>query len=436
MSTALLILAEYARPVAALLLLLVLALGRRWPAALDAAPIVAYGYTAQPRWLVIGVAFSIVRWSPPLALQAAQLLRAQEWHGLTLAAGVFALPGLQAYAPRPAAPAEPVRAATGATTRLDVSALPAPAPPAPAQTFARPMEPAEWVAALNDDPTAPHLGVVGPSQHGKTTFTLALAGLRSGEFVITTTKNDTWAGGDVTRPSIQLADASGSVDWMPVVDAIRRVHFEMLRRNVQNDTGAPPLTLIVDEFTTTLGNIPKATRDQILEIWSMGASCGVRTIVIAQEVNARAWGLEGRRDILDNLIFARVATGRLWSVGRLDPNGRLLDPRPLDTGELLPLARQAALVGRGWAGVVGVSGAPGSVGVPVPPAPQGAPQTHANPQSKSNAEQRITLYMTWRRAGMKSDVARALRHAEGGGLDDVEWAEAGKRLQTPANSPN
>jgi len=41
--------------------------------------------------------------------------------------------------------------------------------------------------------------------------------------------------------------------------------------------------------------------------------------------------------------------------------------------------------------------------------------------------------MEWRAAGMKKDMARALRNAKGAGIDDVEWAEAGKRL---ANGPS
>src|SRR5581483_6247615 len=107
---------------------------------------------------------------------------------------------------------------------------------------------------------------------------------------------------------IDLGDDAGAIDWQPVVSAINRVHREMLRRNLQHDTNAPPITLIIDEFTTTLGNVSAGTKRQIVEIWSMGASCGVRVIVIAQEVNAKAWGLEGRRDVLNNLLFARVET--------------------------------------------------------------------------------------------------------------------------------
>ncbi len=390
----------------------------RWPMLCDATLIALYATRPSVPLLVFGLVVVVVRWFAPFAAIVAETLHVNEWGGLSFPAALFLLPGLQVYvrgtARHDRATLPPVQVATGATTRLEAP-----------QVHARPLESAEWFAACNDDPTAPHLGIIGPTQHGKTTFALALAGRRIGEFVITTTKDDTWAGGEVIRPRILLDQ--GRVDWLPIVDAIRRVHFEMLRRNVEHDTQAPQLTLIIDEFSTTLGNVPRETRDQILEIWSMGASCGIRTIVIAQEVNARAWGLEGRRDILGNLLFARVSTGRLWALGRLDPNGGLTDPQPLDTGRLVALATEARLAGRGWQGVVArsVGSVPGGC---LPPTAQ---QTHTNTQqtqTNGTKEARIALYMKWRAAGMGRETARALRQSDGDGLDDSEWADAGKRL--------
>ena len=133
----------------------------------------------------------------------------------------------------------------------------------------------------------------------------------------------------------------------PIAQAIGNVHFEMLRRNVENDLAAPPITLILDEYSTTVPNITPIARRQVVELWAMAPSCGIRVIVISQDVNARAWGLEGRRDILGSLVFTQVAPGRRWSLGRLDPNGRLLDPRPLDARPLVSLASSALLAGRG-----------------------------------------------------------------------------------------
>jgi hypothetical protein len=312
----------------------------RWPMAFDAALIALYATRPSVPLLVFGLVVVVVRWFAPFAAIVAELLHVNEWGGLSFPAALFLLPGLQVYVRgterHDRATLPPVQVATGATTRLE----------APARTHARPLESAEWFAACNDDPTAPHLGVIGPTQLGKTTFALALAGRRAGAFVVTTTKDDAWASADVTRPAIRLDQ--GLVDWAPVTEAIGAVHFEMLRRYGERDTQAPTLTLIIDEFTTTLANIPPKAKQQITEIWSMGAAASIRTIVIAQEVNARAWGLEGRRDILGNLLFARVSTGRLWALGRLDPNGGLFDPRPLDTARLVALATEARLAGRGW----------------------------------------------------------------------------------------
>lgn len=381
----------------------------RWPMLGDAALIALYAARPSLGTLMLVCSGALIRWYAPLATQAALLL-GYPWHGLTAIGGRLLLPSVeQARRPERGAGLLPPPV-MGKTTPL-----------APIEVHARPMAPAEWMRACNDDPTAPHLGIVGPSQFGKTTFALAIAGRRIGEVVITTTKNDQWSGAPVTRPTIKLESGDGSVDWTPIEEVIKNVHFEMLRRNAENDTQAAPLTLILDEFTTTLGNISKRTLQRILEIWSMGASCGVRTIVIAQEVNARAWGLEGRRDILGNLQFARVTPGRLWSLGRLDPNGGLTDAQPLDTGGLVTVAGEARLGGRGW-----TAPAAGGVAAGAPPttAPAHTPQTNAH---ANDADTRIAQYMRWRAAGMTREIARALRQQTNDGLDDAEWAEAGKR---------
>jgi hypothetical protein len=269
------------------------------------------------------------------------------------------------------------------------------------------MAPAEWLAALNDDPTAPHLGIVGPPRLGKTTLALAVIGRRPGQVVIATPKaakdEDAWGGADCARPTIDLA--AQQTDWTPIAQAIGSVHFEMLRRNVENDLAAPPITLILDEYSTTVPNITPIARRQVVELWAMAPSSGIRVIVISQDVNARAWGLEGRRDILGSLVFAQVAPGRLWGLGRLDPNGRLVDPRPLDTRPLVALASSALLAGREWGGA-------GASVSPPPPAPQGAPdqtrQTDADTLRKLRA------------AGLTRDQARAA----GFKFDNGDWTDA------------
>jgi hypothetical protein len=403
--------------------------GWRWPMLLESALIVCFATRPSVQLLTFGMFLAALRWVPPFAAVVAQALNVPSWGGLSLPVALFALPGLHAYVrgterherTREALP--PVVVATGRTTRLEQ----------PQAIHARPLAPAEWLRACNDDPTAPHLGIVGPTQHGKTTFALALIGRRPGDLVITTTKDDAWAGAEVIRPSIQLGEQKGIIDWAPIAEAVRRVHFEMLRRNVQHDTSAPPLTLVIDEFTTTLGNISRETRDQIVEIWSMGASCGVRMIVIAQEVNARAWGLEGRRDVLNNLLFARVETGRLWTLGRLDPNGGLLSPCPLDTHSLVALAAEAQLMDRGWAGLVAPGAPPGDgVGVPVPPVgvtPSPTSGNGTNGTGNGNDELLIAALMKLRGAGVTREQARAMGLA----FRDENWTKAGERIGTGIN---
>lgn len=423
MQTALHILTTYAMGVAALLLILIGALSRRWPAALDAALVALYGYTASPRVLVLAAALAAVRWVPPFAAQVAQALGVPSWGGLSLPFALFALPGLAVYttAPRQEAPSRapaalpPVVAATGRTTRL-------------AETHARTLAPAEWLRAVNDDPTAPHLGVVGPTRLGKTTFVLAAVGRRAGELVICTPKGadvDPWGGADVSRITIDLTQQR--VDWQPIADAINRVYVEMLSRYASNSAaGATRITLIIDELSTTLANTPKNTKAQILEMWNMGAGANITLITIDPEANARAYGVEGRRDILSNMQFAKVEPGRLWCLGRLGPNGEILSPIPLETDALVALAADARLAGRGWPGVSPVAGggtapagAPGGVPTTPPPAP-----VVGNGTGNGNEEQTIAALMKLRSAGISRDAARAM----GLSFRDEFWTKAGERI--------
>jgi hypothetical protein len=369
LSSAPIILTTYCRPIAALLIVILLgAMSPRWRWAIlvDLALIGLYGYSASPRALILAAALAAVRWVPAFAAVIAGALNVPTWGGLSLPVALFALPGLAAYTRGPtrtdqpqasALPMPPIVASTGRTTRLEASTV-----------AARVMAPAEWMRAVNDDPTAPHLGVVGPTRLGKTTFVLAALGRRPGELVITTPKGadtDPWGNAETTRLSIDLQ--TRSFDWRPIAGAIDRVYYEMLHRYATHGaSAAEPITLVVDELSTTFANTPKDTKRQVLELWNMGAGANIRLIVIDPEVSAAAWGVQGRRDILGNLVFARVAPGRLWAVGRLDPNGGLLSPIPLDTDSLLALAGESRLGGRGWAGAApGSAGAPG--GVPVPP---------------------------------------------------------------------
>lgn len=431
MQTALHILTIYATGVAALLLILIGALARRWPAALDGALVILYGYTANPRVLILAAALAAVRWAPPLAAQVAQALGVPTWGGLSLPVALFALPGLAAYttAPRRAEPARgdaqaalpPVVAATGRTTRLAE----------PTASHARTLAPAEWLQRVNDDPTAPHLGVVGPTRLGKTTFVLALVGRRAGELVICTPKGadvDPWGGADVSRITIDLA--AQRVDWAPIASAINRVYVEMLSRYASSSAaGSTRITLIIDELSTTLANTPKTTRSQIIEMWNMGAGANINLIVIDPEANARAYGIEGRRDIMGNLVFAQVVPGRLWCLGRLGPNGEILTPAPLDTDALVALAAEAQLAGRGRAGAApaapgGAQAAQGLAGggVPVPPAPPPAQAAGNVPNGtgNGNAGTPVEVLRALRAAGWSREQARA----SGLRFRDELWTQA------------
>ena len=75
---------------------------------------------------------------------------------------------------------------------------------------------------------------------------------------------------------------------------------------------------------------------------------------------------------------------------------------------------------------VGV-GVPAGVGGDTSPDP--GVQTHTNAHTNAHAaEERIQLYMEWRKLDIKKEQARAVRNSMGAGIDDKEWAEAGKRL--------
>jgi hypothetical protein len=86
-----------------------------------------------------------------------------------------------------------------------------------------PMPAAEWLAWANDDETAPHLGVIGPTRSGKTTWVLAALSRRKGMFVITTPKakdTDPWGGFPAVRLQIDLA--ARTVNWRPIACAIAK----------------------------------------------------------------------------------------------------------------------------------------------------------------------------------------------------------------------
>jgi hypothetical protein len=156
------------------------------------------------------------------------------------------------------------------------------------------------------------------------------------------------------------------VSWKPIA----QVHFEMLRRNAENTIAQDDrLTLVIDEFATTIASAPEV-RQYVLDLWLMGASSKIRVIVLAPEVNVKAWGIEGRGDVRDNLLFAKVAPDRTVQMGRLDGQGRLVNPRHLDTRSVVQLAAQAQLSFRAWPGLSETADRRGTIWPARPRAPR------------------------------------------------------------------
>lgn len=388
----------------------------RWQPAMAIDPLLIGLYLWRPSvgMLAAVLALHAIRWVPALAREAALLIGAPNAHGWTLACILFMLPGVMPRRQLPATHAGPAPAtpATGTTQRLTPAPLPAQAAEPEVPTVRPPLSAAEWLYAANDDPTLPHLGIVGPTRLGKTTFACATLGRRRGQFVITTPKaedSDPWDGFPAVRLAYDLA--ARVADWRPIADAIGQVHFEMLRRNATNSIlSSDWINLVVDEFSTTIANIA-AARQQVIDLLLMGASARIRVVLISPDVNVRAWGIEGRRDVIDNLVFAKVQTGRLWSLGRIDANGRLIDPVALDTRQVLTLAGDAQLAGRAWGGLSVWTPPVGGQAAPATPGQQTADQTK---RPMATDAELIALLGE----GLTRTEIEARLHAQGKGLDN------------------
>ena len=258
-----------------------------------------------------------------------------------------------------------------------------------------------------------------------------LLSYRPGSFMITTPKaasTDPWGGFEAVRLRMDLA--RGGVDWGPIAQAISQVHFEMIRRNAL-DTIADeqPITLVIDELTTTLAAVPSLT-PKVIDLWTMGASAKIFLIVIATDVNVRGWRIEGRRDVVDNLVFAKVEPGRHWSLGRIDPHGRLIMPRRMDTRMLLGLAERVDLRQRRWSGLQA-----GGVGQTAAGAAttQETSQTAAtaaadpattiplDPTTRPPAPDRV--YDDLIRAGLSRAAGAVALHRMGYGIDTNRWRD-------------
>ena len=413
--------------VVAVALLYVFVFGGRWqwPMVVDAGMLAIY-YWRPATWPVL-LFVALIRHVPALARELVVIFRLNEFDGWTIRILLFVLPALRVYQKDAPLVQADRPGAFGQTVALPPMIEGKKEQAAPAEL---PLLLGEGLKLLNADPTAPHVGVIGATRLGKTTFVGVLLAHRQGEFVIATPKAaqyDPWFGADVARPVIDMQNSS--VDYAPIEQAVTNVHQEMLRRNTPGASATPALTLVIDEWTQVVSELPNLAK-KVINLLRMGAGCGIRLILMATDVNVRGWHMDGNAGVLDNLVFARVEDGRVWSVGRLDPNWRMVAPRRLDTQLVPGLAARVSLAGRGWAGggdslLGGLLGAGAGGNAP--------PRTDTNKQTHTDADKRIAMYMAWSAAGTKKEQARAIRHSMGAGLDDAEWAEANKRLANGTN---
>lgn len=201
---------------------------------------------------------------------------------------------------------------------------------------------AGWLRAANDEPDRnPHVSVCGPTGSGKSTLVLAMLARRAGHLVICTPKNardDAWGG----FPAVRLGFDGQGADWSGIGAAIKAVYLEMWRRNTDDAAPRTPLTLVIDEYTTTMAKLP-ALREHVMDMWTMGRSVGVRLVTMAPETNVKAWGIEGRGDVRDNILFIELDEQRRGAMYRW---GKA--PQPIDTDDVLRIAAEGLEPARVW----------------------------------------------------------------------------------------
>lgn len=200
-----------------------------------------------------------------------------------------------------------------------------------------------WLHAVNDEPDRnPHTAVCGPTGSGKTTLVLAALHQRPGKLVICTPKNaadDAWGG----FPAVRLGwSEERGADWRQIDAAIRLVHKEWARRNADGSAPREWLTLVIDEYVTTLGALPQL-RNLVIDLWSMGRSVKIRVVVLGTEVNVKAWGIEGRGDVRGNLLFIECAADRTARMCRWGS-----PPQEIDVRDVRGLAAGPLDAGRVW----------------------------------------------------------------------------------------
>lgn len=218
------------------------------------------------------------------------------------------------------------------------------APATGATTVLRPLSRREWLSRVAQ-PTYPHRALTGGTRLGKTTMeTALLASDPSARIVVCTPKaawEDGWAGAPVVRP----VERDGDPDWSPVAHATTAVYREMARRRFQGGAADQPIRLVLDEATEALDEIPQL-RQQLIRLLKTGASVGIGVTLIDPELNVRAYGIEGRSDILASMLVLSVDDARRWSMSRGGSKYRTVELMA-DT-DVRSLASAADLSSRGW----------------------------------------------------------------------------------------
>jgi energy-coupling factor transporter ATP-binding protein EcfA2 len=202
----------------------------------------------------------------------------------------------------------------------------------------------EWMGRINHQPDkTPHLAVTGPSGSGKTTFVLSILADRPGRLVIATPKaqrTDPWGG----FPAVRLN--ATDMSYAPLGSAIKAVYAEMLRRNAHNsETTDDWLTLAIDDYSTVVGELPDL-KPTILRMLTLGRSVRIRLVIIDTETNVKAWGIEGRGEARNNLIYVELEedthAARMFRWKERD------QPVSLDVGAVPEIVAHARLTGRAW----------------------------------------------------------------------------------------
>lgn len=399
----------------------------RWGMLLDVAFIAMYWRYPTLGTAALAVAQHVVRYAPPLAGEVALITSAGDAIGLTRWFWALMLPGIVQVSRPPRTSAaeridrverpdtEPQMVASGPTITIGAIGSSTSEP-----SLDQVLMMNEWLKILNNDATAPHLGIIGPSGQGKTTLAMVVLYYRQSSLVVTTAKGrafDPWGGMDVIRPEMDLAAAA--ISWTKIGRAIESVYFEMLRRNTLPHAETEQITLVIDELPTVFGKLPHVV-DKVIDMWRMGRAAGIRVVGTATDITGRGWKIEGQRDVIDNLVFAKVEDGRKWSVGRIDPNGRLINPRRMDTRQLAGIAERVDFSARIWAGLYTSSvwtGGEGAKATTTPPT--AAAQT---PDGKADRRAPTQLLDALIREGLERDAAAERLHAQGYGLDNTRFA--------------